>query len=169
MILSVNVKKKIYDVIKKYANSGATVIWEKQVEARPPKPYISLDLISGPNMVGQPDEYVDIADNKVIQVSMRQFTLSVNYFGQNAFAELGRVQESLKLPTARELFGQEDIVFIGDSGLRDLSALMENRFESRSQMDCEFRTTEVVKDQDTTVIETVILNNDIDGTLTTIS
>lgn len=163
MILSAQSKKKIYDVIKKYAASGVTVIWEKQAEARPLKPYISLDIIAGPNMIGNPDEYVDPADDKVVQTSMREFTLSVNFFGQNAFAELGKVQESLGLPTAIEMLGQEDLVFVGDNGLRDLSSLMENRYESRSQMDCVFRTTNTVKDHDTTVIETVELNNDIDG------
>lgn len=169
MFSNANVRKKIYDVIKKYANSGATIIWENQAEARPAKPYISLHIISGPNLVGNPDEYVDRTDDKVVQTGMRTFTLSVNYFGQDAFSELAKVQESLCLPTANELLSQQDLVLVRDNGISDLSALMENRFESRCQMDLVFRTTVTVKDQDTTVIETVELSNDLDHTMTVIT
>lgn len=165
MVLSAIVKKKIYDVVKKYANPACTVIWEKQAEARPPKPYISLDIIAGPVMIGNPDEYVDDSDDKIVQTSTREFTVAMNYFGQDAFAELGRVQESFGLPTAGELMRQVDLVFVRDSGPRDLSSLMENRYESRSQMDCVFRTTNTVKDLDSTVIEVVELENGMDGSI----
>lgn len=169
MIINATIRKNIYDVIKKYASNGVNVIWENQAEARPPKPYISLHIIGGPRMIGCDDEVVDPIDSKVFLIGMRELSLSCNFFGENAYAELGRVQESLGLPTAVEMFLKDNIVFVSDTGIKDLSALMENRFESRAQMDLKFRLTNKVKDYDSTVIESVILNNDLDGTTTTIS
>jgi hypothetical protein len=166
MINDAITKKAVYDLIRKYIKTEATVIWENQAEARPPKPYCSLLFITGTTRLGHDSEFVE--GEKVKVKGMREMILSVNYFGTNAMAELSRVQTALGFPTAREMLLKDNIVFVTESGMRDLSALMENRFESRAQMDVRIRITDSDIDLDSTIVETVQLENDIDNSVVTL-
>lgn len=160
-------QKKIYDVVKKYVKTGATVIWERQSEARPPKPYVSLDVVAGPIRVGHKAERVNIS-GKVELVGEEEILVSMNYFGTDAYAELGRVKESFDLPKAREILVAENIVYVKSTDVKDLSALMENRWESRSQIDVTFRLTNIVEDLDSGTIGSVELTNGMDASIVTI-
>ena len=161
MINDAITKKAVYDLIRKYIKTEAVVIWENQAEARPPKPYCSLLFITGAIRIGHDSEYVE-GDNVAVK-GERELILSVNYFGENSMYELSRVQTAFGFPSAREMLLKDNIVFVQETGMRDLSALMENRFESRSQMDVRFRVTEGAIDLDSTIVEAVELNNDIDN------
>lgn len=164
MINDADFKKKVYDVVHKYIKATVPTIWERQSEARPPKPYCSLDIVAGPIKVGQKAERIN-ASQLVELVGEEEFLVSMNYFGTNAYAELGRVKESFDLPMARELLRQKNIVFVKATDVRDLSALMENRWESRSQMDVTFRLTNIVTDVDSDTIGSVELTNQMDDTI----
>lgn len=161
MINDAITKKAVYDLIRKYINPAATVIWENQAEARPPKPYCALLFITGPIRIGHDSEIV-VTDKTQVR-GIREMVLSVNYFGTNALAEMSRLQTAFGFPSAREMLLRDNIVFVKETGLRDLSSLMENRFESRSQMDVMIRLTENVTDIDSTIVEAVILENDMDS------
>lgn len=161
MINDAITKKSVYDLIRKYIKPEATVIWENQAEARPPKPYCSLLFITGAIRLGHDNEFVDA--DKVKVKGERELILSVNYFGTNAMSELSAVQTAFGFPSAREMLLKDNIVFVEETGMRDLSSLMENRFESRAQMDVRFRLTEEAIDLDSTVVEEVQLNNDMDN------
>jgi hypothetical protein len=167
MIPIANLETAVYNLLNKYKSVGVVIIWENQAEARPPKPYMSLQFITGPRKIGQDDEKVGL-DGKVFKKGIRELTLSVNFMGQDAFWELSKLQEAITLPTARQMLLEDNLVLIRDNGVRDLTALMDNRFESRAQVDLDFRLTSEVKDLDSTVIETVILNNDLDNSTTQI-
>ena len=166
MINDAITKKAVYDLIRKYIKTEATVIWENQAEARPPKPYCSLLFITGATRLGHDSEFVE--GEKVKLKGMREMILSVNYFGTNAIAELSKVQTAFGFPSAREMLLRDNIVFVEETGMRDLSALMENRFESRAQMDVRFRLTDSDIDLDSTIVEAVELENDIDNSAVTI-
>ena len=162
MINDANVRQKIYAVLSKYLQNGTTLIWEKQGQPRPEKPFATMNLLTGPISVAHDEEIID--DDGATAISgLRELTLSVNFFGANAQVALAGLITKMGFPTARELFMQENLVFIDAKGPRDLSALMENKFETRAQADFRFRITDYDVDTETTYIETVVLENGIDN------
>ncbi|WP_448510320.1 phage neck terminator protein [Immundisolibacter sp.] len=164
MISMTTLQTAIYNLFNKYKSAGVTIIWANQAEARPEKPYVSLQIIMGPKKIGYDDELVG-ADNKVARRGVRELTVSVNYFGAEALTKMASFQESIELPTAREMLRVTNLVLVRSTSPRDLSALMENRFETRAQMDVDFRLSSEVKDLDSTYIESVILSNDLDNSI----
>lgn len=169
MINDAIIKTKIYAVIRKYLKSEATILWELQGQPRPAKPFCSMNFLTGPIKQGEDEEVVN-DDNKVEKQGLRELTLSVNYFGEHAMQELGYLITALGFPTARELLLKDaDLVFIAAAGPRDLSSLMENKFETRAQVDLRFRVIGSMADPDSDVIETVVLENGIDNSSTEIN
>lgn len=147
-------KEFVYDWLTSIVDPTVTVIWENQAEHRPKKPYISLNIISGPVKRGQDDILIDDLGRTTVS-GLREMTVSTNYFGENAVGELGIVQTSFELPSVIEEFADQNICLVMDGGIKNLTSLMENRFETRAQMDIRFRVTDMMTDQNSTWVETV--------------
>lgn len=158
------IKKAIYDCIRSILDEDALLIWADQNQHRPMRPYVSMKLLLGPVAIGQDEERQD-EDDFVMISGFRELTLSVNYFGENPFRGLGEVQTRLRFPSTRETLYASGLVFVSDSGLRDLSQLLETQTEQRAQMDLVFRYSENASDADMhgPIIERVELENGIDG------
>lgn len=158
----------VYSALKKYKPDGVKLIWEKQGEPRPPKPYVSLSILAGPIPEGHDDERV--AEDDVVEVvGPRIIAVSMNAWGENAMGIIGAFQSSFGFPSFREILRDENVVFVDSTDPQDVSALMENRWESRVTLTMRFRTTVASKDVDTSIVETVILENELDNSETEIT
>lgn len=161
MLNSSIIKKTLYDWLNKYKQNGETVIWADQAEARPSKPYITLKILAG----GKPMEE-DLINNagKTEIKQYSEFDLSVNYYGESAMEELSFLTATAEFPTQLEKWSAKNLAYIESSGVRDLTELMETKFESRAQADLSFRTSDVIVDLESTFIETVdVLEQNIDS------
>lgn len=166
MISDALLKKSVYDVIRKYINPAAVIIWANQAEARPEKPYCSLLFTTGPIQIGDDSEVVD--NNQLEYRGIREMNLSVNYYGVEAMRQLGILATALGFNGATEMLIVNGLVAVDSTAPRDLSALLENKFETRAQMDIRFRLLEKAKDPDSGIIEATILENDLDSSSVTI-
>lgn len=155
------IKKTIYDFFYKYKGNGETIIWADQAEGRPQKPYISLKILSTPTPMEE-DLINNLGQTEVKQSS--DFTLSVNYYGEKAFSRLARLIAAAEFPTQTEKWGIANVAYKESSGIRDLTSLMETKFETRAQADLVFANSDVIVDLESTYIETVeMLEQNIDS------
>lgn len=155
------IKKAIYTWLHKYKENGETIIWADQAEARPQKPYITIKILATPTPLEE-DVVNDDGQTEVKQST--DFTLSVNYYGERAFNRLSRLIATAEFPTQTEKWNVANLAFKESSGVRDLTALMETKFETRAQADLVFATSDVIVDLESTYIETVdVLEQNIDS------
>ena len=146
------VKKSIYDFFYKYRANGEQIIWADQAEARPQKPYVTLKILSTPTPLEE-----DLMNN-LGQTAIKQssdFTVSVNYYGERAFTRLARLIAAAEFPTQTEKWDLANVSYKESSGIRDLTSLMETKFETRAQADLVFGNSDVIVDLESTYIETV--------------
>lgn len=159
-------KLAIYNWVHK--ELGLTAIWEEQSEVRPAKPYVSMKLITGPVKTGTDDLRQDAEGVFSVQ-GLRMLTLSVSVYGADSLASLSTLQTSIEKPSVQEVLRSAGLSFIRADAVQDLTIQRENRFESRHQMDVQFYTAEVEVDDGMTTIDTVELNNEVDGSVTVIN
>ena len=138
------------------------VIWANQDGTRPQSRHVQLSL-AGPMIPGASDSLAPTAgaDQVFEQRGLRTFLVSVNAYAPadpGAIALTARLQASLFNPTLRLPLENAHIGIGKVSDVRDLSAFLETRWESRMQFDFVIFATfrdEVVQD----LIEDVVITN----------
>lgn len=170
MISEALVKKGLYDAMRAILPNVVMVIWADQNQERPARPYLTMKLIMGPQRRGN-DEQRYGNDGSINHTGVREFDLSINLYGPKAQEYLSMIQSYLNFESIKSILLEKDLVFVRDSGVRDLSLLLENRTETRAQLDLHFRTSANVIESEEEVgsIETVELENEMDGTITVIN
>lgn len=161
MIDFATLKKALYNWVK--TETDVTVIWMDQSEVRPPRPYVGLKLISGPLKLGTDDLRQDNPGEFSVQ-GLRQFTLSVNAFGADSLALLSGLQTSTDKPTVIETLAADGIGIVQAGQIQDLTTGLDNRFESRHQMDVTLYGKDIETDADVGTIEDVELTEQVQGT-----
>lgn len=130
---------------------------------RPPRPYVTLKIISGPEPVYQFDDFrFNSATNKFEICGLRQYSISIQSFGVDAIEALSELQMKLDLPEAIQCFHESDadISIVNKGPVTNISSLLETGFEDRASMDVVFNTTKSVE-SDPGIIEKI----DFEGTL----
>lgn len=127
---------------------------------KPPKPFVTMKLISGPTPVGS-DENLRIDNGKFSLASLRQYTISLQGFGQGSFEALALFQtrlygESLPLFLRKKL----DIAIVDRGSIENISELQNVGFEKRSQLDVIFNIASNIE-EDISSIETVDISGKI--------
>lgn len=145
-----DIELAIYDWVSK--ESGITTIWDKPDQPRPKLPYITLNIISGPNKIGT-DE-IKYEENKFKINGRRFFTLSIQAFGERALETMSNLQSSIEKPTVREKLRSAGLAIWNEPNVLDLTTLLETDFEQRSSMDVMFGITRQIIDEELTYIET---------------
>lgn len=114
---------------------------------RPPKPYITLKIISGPRARGF-DELRRKPNSDVFQVGgLRQYTLSIQAFGLGGYDMLGDLVSRMDDPYAS--VEKSRVVAIVDRGdVVDISSLLETGYETRAALDVIFHAA---KNLDTSI------------------
>ncbi len=156
-------KLAIWQFISNYFGASVNdVIWFFQSEHRPQKPYIGLNIISGPLLIGNDEEISGEIRGE------REITISVNFYGMGALASLSEFQTYLSFDSSRATLKQNNVVFIVDSGVRDLTQLVETSFESRAGMDLRFRYYATKTDPSFGYIGQVEIENGLDDSIVVI-
>lgn len=137
-------------------------IWMEQNTHRPNKPYGSLKIIPGFIKIGSTDNMTFKQDGVFNIAGTREFTLSLNCYGDRALDRANFVTSSIEKPTVIEKFLAAGLSVVRVEQVQDLTKLMDNAYETRSQVDVKFRLAQVVED-DVGVIENVEITNDING------
>ena len=155
-----DIRQGIYNWVR--TESNLTVIWADQSEVRPPRPYVALKLISGPRRRG----HDDLRQNGlgVFEVhGQRQWTCSVNVIGSGAMDTIMLLQDSLEKPSVQDSLRVKKLAFVKAEVAQDATLELDTGYESRAQMDVFFTSTALLEDTNTTNIENVELENEIDG------
>ena len=119
------------------------VVFSDQSAPQPDKPYISIKVTSIVN-IGQKDARGSIDDAGFSDfVGIREFTLSIQYFGIDALNALSILKDSLNDEVELQILRDNNIVFVEELLFADVSSLLETIWEERAQLDLLFRTTSV--------------------------
>jgi len=134
-----------------------------QSAPRPEKPYATVDLVlTTPE--GQRDEQLGIVDSgspTTMQIrGFRKALLQINIFGDEANEVVESVRQSLSKETVLdEYFRDNQVAVVSVSAARDLSFLLETKFERRLFLEIALRYGQEYTD-DVGAIQTVIVNAD---------
>lgn len=156
---TVAIKKFIYEFLTR--ETGLTVIEDLQGKPRPPLPYVTFRFLNTAIRVGGMD---DLRANGSVfsNHGLRTSTISINIFGTGANDRMSALQNCLDLPEVIEEFSAAGVSHTGEDGPRDLSELMETKYQERSQFDLAimygFEITST-----TVPIEAVEITGEVDG------
>lgn len=129
---------------------------------RPPKPYITLKIISGPGRITIDDEMVLNKKDKHTLVGQRSYTISAKAFGQDYMDGLNDASTVLDDPDFWEnLRDKAQIAVTGRTSVIDISAKLETGFERRASLDIFFNS---VNNKETNIgtIEKVVVSGQIE-------
>jgi hypothetical protein len=148
-MMSINqnkLKEVLFDWVRDYSLEGCFpslienhIMWADQSGYQPDPPYITLKIITGPVEVDIKDrlEYNE-TDQRFEAKGTRVITLSINYFGQQSFENMEKLQNSLNLPEVREYFRTNEIIPFDDTGVSNITELLDTVFEERANLDVMF-------------------------------
>lgn len=142
-------------------------VWEDQGAPRPNLPFASAKIISGPRRKGT-DELRRKSGPVYYVAGMRQITLSVQVYGAEALNKVSELQTSLEKPSVLGTLRSYGIAFVRAEAVNDTSTALDNRFESRAQMDVILSVVDN-DDDDIDYIANVEVANLVDDSTSTIS
>lgn len=148
----------IYNWISNIVGSSIPVIWDKPDAIKPNLPYVTLNIIGGPNKVGnRPNRKYKELD-KWNYTFVKRITLSVNIFtyGDNA-GLMETILDSLQLPTKLVLLRDVGLAFWGYDGAFEDSTLVDTKWEFRSHADI-FLSYGIIKEDEPGEIQKINLN-----------
>ena len=122
------------------------VIWDRPPAPRPDPPYALLNILSGPQQVGEAEERYKELDTFVYAMRWT-FTFTVGIYGGDGYlAQIANLAKSLTKPSARATLRQAGLAVWGSEPPVDLSALLDTQFEDRAAVDILFAYGEAVED-----------------------
>lgn len=134
---------------------------------RPPKPYMTYKITSGPTPLGF-DDNIRRNDLRFVLSSGRAYTVSLQFFGQGGYDSLAQLIDSFYLDGVKadgsfnvgELTRQKGIAIIDRGTPQDISAVVSVGFERRTALDIRILTANNI-DVDIAAIDKV----EIDATI----
>lgn len=138
------------------------IVWNNPNAPRPPLPYFRLNLI-GPTRIGH-DEIRDVglhSGNDFQLTGPRTFNLRVDSYGHDTQQEITDVQTSMSDPNNQATLRSVGLAFSTETGIIDLTELVNSVFERRYQ----FEVT-LLAHEDVTVRPGVIGNTEINSIVT---
>ena len=121
-------------------------VWEDQDEHRLNKPYGTLKISPGFKRLGGTDNIRRNADGTFTIAGGREFTVSLNCYGDNALGRASFVHSSIEKLSVTDTFSLAGLVCVSASQPIDLSRVVNNNFEARCQIDVRFRVSQEVLD-----------------------
>ena len=146
MINFTTINTAIKDFLTTYGNAFA--MQAENNRPRPSLPYFTFrtaSLVSiGNDSVLTPDE-----DGVAEIIGDREFTIGIQYFGDNAIGVLENLYASLTKEKVKSDFETAGFVFVMLMGnINNISELVDSKYEERSSMDLLCRVASVVDDAD---------------------
>lgn len=132
-----------------------TVIWDKQSTqgtgqgVQPDEPFMTLNIISGPNKIGSPEQ-VDKPNSPgiVIRVFRYTLTVSVQVFAFEDYLQImSLVSNATELDSKLSILRLQGLTVWDASNINDLSELIESRFRFRANIDITMSYGEEIEDE----------------------
>lgn len=125
----------IYTWVSSRVPEGVTAYWDEPNAPRPDLPYARMKLI-GPVRIGH-DELRDIdADaDKFKIVGPRSFTLRIEMHGKDVHQLIMDLQTSASEPDVQVILRKAGLAFGLETGIIDLTTLIDPVFEKRMQLE----------------------------------
>lgn len=140
------VKDNLYAWAITVVPSGMPVIYWQPNAPRPDVPYITLFLGSVVS-VGQDWSAPDADINGVIDMKGdRQFTLSIQAYGNDPLTVLENIRTSLQKQTVLDTLRANGIAFYQALTINDITELVDSQFERRAQLDVLFGIGQIYSD-----------------------
>ena len=134
-------KDNLFDLINECTDYvDGQLLWSNGNGGRPPLPYLTMKIDSI-TQIGQ-DDITEPADDGVVTFwNNREFTLSLQGFGEESIIEIERVYNNLKLDEVHTLAMSKDLYIVDVGAIQDITELLDSQyFEQRYSMDIRFRT-----------------------------
>lgn len=140
------VKDNLYTWAVSVAPVGMPVIYWQPNAPRPEVPYITL-FLSSVVSVGQDWSAPDADINGVIDMKGdRQFTLSIQAYGNDPLTVLENIRTSLQKQTVLDTLRANGIAFYQALTINDITELVDSQFERRAQLDVLFGIGQIYSD-----------------------
>jgi hypothetical protein len=144
-----------------------SIIWRDGSEALPPRPCVTMKIVSGPQRVGLQDNLTYISGNQFNIGGQRVMVLSVQIFGNRQIGpmayQLGLdLNSGLSKLTVLDHLRAGGIAVQGQGQVNNITALEESEYEERAQFDVTLGVAQNVVD-DPGIIETAVLTPDVTG------
>ncbi len=123
-------------------------VWDKQNLPSPALPYVSCNIIAGPQLDGTPQRNYKTTDT-FTHLFRKIFTLSVQAHAiTNHLALLSTLINSMVLPTHRATLKDAGLAIYNDTDISpvDISELLDTGFEKRGSIDVTMAYAEEVDD-----------------------
>ncbi len=114
--------------------ADATAVWANQDGPRPARPFMVLDIISGPQSVGPAEERYKAADTYTYGIRKRG-TLNIRVHADDALVRAASIENALELPSRTGILQAAGIAVWGGDGARDITELMDTAHEPRASLD----------------------------------
>lgn len=155
---------EIKAAIYSWVNSCAcrSVIWANQDAPAPARTYITL-LISRIAAVGR--DYVsppDSAGTSRVQGN-REFTLSLQAFGDSAIQDLMDLRDSLETVSVQQALADSGLAIVEHQQIQDVTFALGSTLEPRAVFDVRFRAGSEIVDDGTGFIQIVEYDGEVEG------
>jgi len=120
------------------AGSNPEVIFFRPNAPRPPLPYTSIEFLTQSGEINDWEEFR--SDTEMIHMfGYREFTYTINCYGDNAFDEANQIQGKIRTYSVRQtLMSLARITIWRMAPPRDLSQLIDSSYEKRASFDIVF-------------------------------
>ena len=158
-----SIQDKLYDWVLTYSGLNPIIdqeqiLWADNKGAQPSPTFITLKVIAIKRATN--DELRSIGITNFLVSGLREFTLSVNFYGKDGLDYADNLQSSLGIPAVRELLKTEDIAFIRTADILDTSVLVNTKIGTRYTLDVSFYTASNVS-----ITEDIISNVEMTGSI----
>lgn len=136
----------IKDELKDTAIGPEKVIWANQEGPRPSRPYVLMDLVTGP-VQNQRDEKRAVSPGVVDVTGHRTVTVSVDAFGQESDELSMQLHSSLEKETIQGQLYTYGISVVRQESVEEKSLRLETKFEKRYGFDVIFNCVSSVRDE----------------------
>ena len=152
------IQDKLYEWV--FDETALAVIWLFPNAPRPDLPYISLNIL---NFVDVHQDFIPAPDPVTGEAEIagnREFTLSIQCYGDNALQTMSNLKDSLEKPSIQVLLREENIAFVDSENVINVTTLLDSIFEERAALDVRFRVATGTVDE-IGIIEQTNIETDI--------
>lgn len=145
--------------------TGNLVILQQQNSPKPPKPYLAIRSFAI-RRLGQDEILPGLEVTDVIVSGPRQFTLEVQWIGENGEDGLSNLEQHMNAPTIIDRCFSFGVAIDSSENIQNISGLLDDAdWEKRYSLDFTVRTTKQIVDSPGVIQEVNIdasgLGNDI--------
>lgn len=131
-------KNAIYNWVKSRVDSTVTIYWMEQSTPRPPRPCLSIKIVTPSIKPYRDDLRFDEATGRFTLVGPRIMMVSFNTYGEKAIDILIGLRDSVDDPYVVDQLESAGLAFQTDGEVENLTELLDSNFETRAHMDIIF-------------------------------